>query len=137
FASYRKIILFLGSNIGNFSDSETSGFLSRLTEFTNRGDKLLMGFDLKKSPEGIMNAYNDPHGYTRNFNLNLLVRLNRELDANFNIQQFGQHTEYDPLTGEVKSFLVSQRKQEVYIGQLEQGFQFEAWEPVFVERSRK
>lgn len=137
YASKRKIILFLGSNIGNFSDTETYDFLNRLAEFTNQKDKLLIGFDLKKSPEIIMDAYNDPHGFTRNFNLNLLVRLNRELQADFRISQFEQHTEYNPQTGEVMSFLVSKKNQSVYISALEHQFHFDAWEPVFVERSCK
>ena len=84
-----------------------------------------------------MDAYSDPHGNTRRFNINLLVRLNRELDANFNINQFEQHTQYNPHSGEVQSFLISQKNQVVDVGQLEQTFQFGKLEPVFVERSRK
>lgn len=137
FASQRKIILFLGSNIGNFSRTETNGFLNQLRNFTSKGDKLLIGFDLKKSPRIIMDAYNDPHGLTRKFNLNLLVRLNRELQANFSIKHFDQHTVYNPQSGEVKSYLISLQKQEVYFKQLEQSIVFEKWEPVFMERSVK
>ncbi len=137
FASNRKIILFLGSNIGNFSEEETNRFLTQLAGFTRPGDKLLIGFDLKKSPKVIMDAYNDPHGHTRRFNLNLLVRLNRELDADFDTEQFDQYTEYNPETGEVKSFLISKTSQSVYAGALNQTWQFEKWEPVFMERSRK
>ncbi|MFW6290071.1 MAG: L-histidine N(alpha)-methyltransferase [Mariniphaga sp.] len=107
FAADQKVILFLGSNIGNFSDAETDQFLVQLAEFTRTGDKLLIGFDLKKSPQVIINAYNDPHGHTRRFNLNLLERLNRELDAEFDTAYFEQHTEYNPETGEIKSFLMS------------------------------
>ena len=137
FASDQKVILFLGSNIGNFSDAETDRFLEQLAGFTRTGDKLLIGFDLKKSPQVIMNAYNDPHGHTRRFNLNLLERLNRELDAEFDTAYFEQHTEYNPETGEVKSFLLSKADQHVHIGMLGQTFHFEKWEAIFVERSRK
>ncbi len=137
FAADFKIILFLGSNIGNFSDAETYRFLRQLSEFTNPGDKLLIGFDLKKSPKIIIDAYNDPHGHTRRFNLNLLERLNRELDAEFNIGQFEQHTEYNPETGEVKSFLMSKADQNVHIAALGKTFRFKQWETVFMERSRK
>jgi dimethylhistidine N-methyltransferase len=133
----RKIILFLGSNIGNFSDGELTFFLKQLASFTHPGDKVFIGFDLKKSPDIIMKAYNDPHGHTRNFNLNHLMRLNRELGANFNIGDFEQHTQYDPVSGAVKSFLVSKTKQTVFIEALEKTFYFKKWEPVFMELSRK
>lgn len=136
-ASQRKIILFLGSNIGNFSDKETDEFLKQIAVFTSCGDKVLIGFDLKKSPQVIMNAYNDPHNHTCRFTLNHLERLNRELDADFDIQQFEQHTTYNPVTGEVKSFLVSKCEQTVHIGALEKSFHFKQTEPVFMELSRK
>ncbi|MFW6290260.1 MAG: L-histidine N(alpha)-methyltransferase [Mariniphaga sp.] len=137
FAADQKVILFLGSNIGNFSDAETDAFLRQLAGFTRSGDKLMIGFDLKKSPKIIIDAYSDPHGHTRRFNLNLLERLNRELNADFNIGQFEQHTEYNPETGEVKSFLMSTDDQHVHVGALEKTFHFKKWETVFVERSRK
>lgn len=136
-ASIPKIIFFLGSNIGNFSENETTDFLSQLSAYSNSGDKVLIGFDLKKSPQVIMDAYNDPHGHTRRFNLNHLVRINRELDADFDIQKFGQQTTYNPQSGEVKSFLISNSEQTVQIGALEKSFLFTKWEAVFMERSRK
>ncbi len=137
FASKYKVILFLGSNIGNFSEAETGRFLRQLSNFMNIGDKLLIGFDLKKSPGIVMDAYNDPHGYTRRFNLNLLVRLNRELGADFDVDRFDQYTEYNPETGEVRSFLISKVSQHVHFEALNQTFCFNQWEPVFMERSRK
>lgn len=133
----RKVILFLGSNIGNFSDEEINLFFSQLSSLCHQGDKALIGFDLKKSPDVIMKAYSDPHGHTRRFNLNHLVRLNRELNANFIPENFEQHTEYNPVTGEVKSFLVSKTEQEVFIEDLNESFHFRKWEPVFMELSRK
>lgn len=133
----RKVILFLGSNIGNFSDKEIDRFFGQLSALCHQGDKVLVGFDLKKSPEVIMKAYSDPHGHTRRFNLNHLVRLNRELSANFNPDNFEQHTEYSPATGEVKSFLVSKKEQTVRIDDLEEQFSFGKWEPIFMELSRK
>ena len=136
-SALRKIILFLGSNIGNFSDTEIGSFLNQISEFTDSGDKVLIGFDLKKSPKIIMDAYNDPHGHTRRFNLNHLARLNRELQANFDLDQFEQHTEYNPFTGQVKSFLVSKTEQTVYIKTTEHSFHFKQWEPIFMELSRK
>ena len=84
-----------------------------------------------------MKAYNDPYGYTQRFNLNHLIRLNRELGANFHPDHFEHHTDYNPETGEVKSFLVSTTAQSVYIADLDQSFHFSRWEPVFMELSRK
>lgn len=137
YSGLQKVILFLGSNIGNFSDEEIGLFFSQLSILSHTGDKVLIGFDLKKSPRIIMGAYNDPHGHTRRFNLNHLTRLNRELNANFDVENFEHHTEYNPLTGEVKSFLVSKTAHAVDIEDLEQTFHFERWEPVFMELSRK
>jgi len=132
-----KVIFFLGSNIGNFSDEEATEFLGRLSAYTNSGDKVLIGFDLKKSPKVILKAYNDPHGHTRRFIFNHLVRLNRELAAGFDLSKFEHHVEYNPETGEVKNFLVSKTNQEVFIGALDQMFYFRNEEPVFMELSRK
>jgi dimethylhistidine N-methyltransferase len=137
YSGLRKVFLFLGANIGNFSDEEIQLFLGKLSSLCQKGDKLMIGFDLKKSPEVIMNAYNDPHGHTRRFNLNHLVRLNRELEAHFKPENFEQHTEYNPLNGAVKSFLVSKKDQPVLISALEQNFYFKKWEPIFMEQSRK
>ena len=133
----RKVIMFLGANIGNFSDDETNLFLSKIGAITVTGDRLMIGFDLKKSPEVIMNAYNDPHGYTRDFNLNLLERFNREFGADFNITEFEHHTDYDPISGDVKSYLVSRSAQVVRLPYLDRSFSFKKWEPIFMERSRK
>jgi len=137
YSGLRKVILFLGSNIGNFTEEETILFLRQLSKLCHKGDKALIGFDLKKSPDMIMKAYCDPHGHTRRFNLNHLTRLNRELNADFNPDNFEQHTEYNPENGEVKSFLVSKTDQTVHIAGLKQSFHFRKWEPVFMELSRK
>ena len=133
----RNVILFLGSNIGNLNNSELNMFLENISGFTKKGDKMLIGFDLKKSPGVIMKAYDDAAGLTRQFNLNHLVRLNRELEADFNLSSFEHHTEYNPVTGELKSYLISTVRQTVYIGALDETFTFGQWEPVFMELSRK
>lgn len=133
----RKVILFLGANIGNFSRSEADLFFTQLADLTTEGDRVLIGFDLKKSPAKIMKAYNDPHGNTRNFNLNHLRRLNNELGADFDLAKFEQHTEYSPVSGAVRSFLVSSQEQEVYIESIEEGFRFKKWEPIYMELSQK
>lgn len=132
-----KIILFLGSNIGNFLPEEMDSFLSLLAGLSSPGDKALIGFDKKKDPEVIMNAYNDPHGHTSHFNLNHLVRINEELNADFNISNFKHHTSYNPVTGAVKSYLVSTRDQSVFIEDLNTTIEFKKWEPIFMELSQK
>ncbi len=133
----RKIFLFLGSNIGNFSDVEMDVFFNKLSKLCQENDKLLVGFDLKKSPDVILQAYDDPHGHTKRFNLNHLLRLNRELGAAFIPENFEHLAEYDPQTGAAKSFLVSRVKQSVHIQALEQSISFEKGECIFMERSRK
>lgn len=133
----RRIVLFLGSNIGNFSSEEQNHFLGQFSSFLKKGDKVLMGFDLKKSPAVIVKAYNDPHGLTRSFNINLLLRLNRELGADFDPDYFDHHVTYDPITGAAKSFLVSTITQSIYFKKLKLTFHFKQWEPIFMEASYK
>lgn len=133
----KKAILFLVSNLGNFNQKEAIDFLARIHSYCNPGDHLLVGFDLKKDPQVILQAYNDHAGLTRNFNLNLLKRLNRELGANFDTTAFYHYPTYDPQTGQTKSFLVSQRNQSVYMSALQASFSFAAGEAVFTEVSQK
>jgi dimethylhistidine N-methyltransferase len=137
FSGLRKVILFLGSNIGNFNEYQVNMFLGQLSEFSHAGDKVMIGFDLKKSPEIIVNAYDDPHGYTRDFTMNHLARLNRELGADFNLGGFEQRTTYNPQTGSVKNYLVSIKDQVVHIENLEKSFRFKQWETIYMELSQK
>lgn len=132
-----RLVLFLGANIGNLDRQQAQDFLRQLHDVLNPGDYLLLGFDLKKDPAVILNAYNDPAGITAEFNLNLLRRINRELDANFNLNAFKHWESYNPATGETKSYIVSTRWQKVYIGALELEIQFDAWEAIDVELSLK
>ena len=132
-----KVLLFLGSNIGNFTEKESIEFLRHLHQVMNPGDKLFTGFDLKKDPEVILKAYNDPHGYTASFNLNLLRRINEELGADFELLKFMHKEVYDPVTGAAKSYLVSREKQTVTIRGLKKAYRFEQWEPIYMERSQK
>jgi len=132
-----KIVLFLGSNIGNFKNHDELFFLKELRNSLNRGDRVMIGFDLKKDPNVILNAYNDASGVTEKFNLNLLTRINRELGANFNINQFMHYPIYDPITGECRSFLLSKSNQKVTVETNETDYTFKEWEPIFMEISRK
>ena len=131
----KKVVLFLGSNIGNIPLEEVASFCKDLRSHLSKGDLLIIGFDLKKDPAMILRAYNDSQGITRRFNLNLLHRINRELDADFNIKAFEHRPEYNPQTGSCKSYLVSTRRQDVTIA--ERVIHFEAGEPVFMEVSQK
>lgn len=133
----KKIILFLGSNIGNFRGDNAIPFLKHLRAEMNEKDLLLIGFDLMKDPKVILDAYNDKKGITSEFNINLLDRINRELGGNFNRANFSHYPSYNPITGESKSYLISLQKQTVWIERLSQSFNFERWEPIFTEISQK
>lgn len=115
-SSRKKVILFLGGNIGNMSIEEAQDFCVGLNENLNSGDIILIGFDLKKNPQVILDAYNDKKGITAAFNLNLLRRINRELGADFKSDQFQHYETYDPETGACRSFLISLKDQNVIIG---------------------
>lgn len=132
-----KVLLFLGSNIGNFTEEQTLEFLTHLRKGMNAGDKLFIGFDLKKDPDVILRAYNDPHGFTAAFNLNLLRRINEELGADFELMKFKHQEVYDPLSGTAKSYLVSREKQSVTIRDLDLTITLDRWEPIFMEMSQK
>ena len=133
----KKVILFLGSNIGNLTDSRAHDFMVKISASMNSHDKLLIGFDLKKDPDVIENAYNDPHGYTKEFNLNLLRRINRELGANFSIQKFKHSPEYDNNTGAALSYLESLDEQTVHIQATGNSYTFKRGERIHTEISRK
>lgn len=136
-ADVPKVVLCLGANIGNYPFERARDFLKAICQELNKGDKLLIGFDLKKDPEVILNAYDDPEGVTAAFNLNLLRRINRELGANFDLQAFRHWETYNPITGATKSYLVSKVEQHVFIKALNQSFHFDAWEAIDVELSQK
>lgn len=133
----KKVILVLGSNIGNLSHKEAVDFLSNIRNAMSKDDLLFMGFDQKKDPEVILNAYNDKTGITAAFNKNLLERINRELDANFDLDKFRHWETYDPETGTAKSFLVSEVAQTVNIQSLQMEVKFDQWESVHTEISQK
>jgi dimethylhistidine N-methyltransferase len=114
-SDHRKVILFLGSNIGNFSADKAGDFLRLVQQSMHTNDLPLVGVDLKKDPRMIRSAYDDAAGITKRFNLNLLARLNAELGANFMLDQFDHYATYDPESGEARSNLISLKKHEVFI----------------------
>jgi len=132
----RKIVLFMGANIGNMTMQQATHFCRQLHHRMRPGDLSLIGFDLKKHPGTILDAYNDRQGVTRSFNLNLLKRINRELDADFNIGQFEHYPVYDPGSGSCRSYLISRTAQEVHIGDNEV-IHFRENEPIYMEISQK
>lgn len=134
-SSRRKVILFLGGNIGNMEVEEAHDFCNELRKKLNPGDMLLIGFDLKKDPDTILSAYNDEAGITAAFNLNLLERINHELDANFDISKFKHYQTYDPLSGACRSYIISLEKQRVKIGN--ELIDFKENEAVYMEISQK
>ena len=115
-SSRRKVVLFLGSNIGNMNIEEADRFCLGLNKKLSTGDIVLIGFDLMKNPHTILNAYNDKAGITASFNLNLLTRINREFNADFDLEKFQHYQTYDPVNGACRSYLVSLQNQEVTIG---------------------
>lgn len=133
----RKVVLFLGSNIGNFTYERAKEFLVLVASKLSSGDLLLIGFDMMKDPKIIMEAYNDSNGITKNFNLNLLDRINIEFDADFDLNNFSHHVLYNPISGATESFLISQKKHLVSIKTLQMVVEFEYAEPIKMELSQK
>lgn len=131
----RKVVLFLGSNIGNMPLSDSLSFCTKLSKLLAPGDLVVIGVDLKKNPKKILRAYTDQDGFTSQFNLNLLRRINRELDGDFDINQFEHYQTYDPVSGACKSYLISLCAQVVRIA--DRKFSFKEHEPIYMEVSQK
>lgn len=131
-----KLVLFLGSNIGNFRFDDAVSFVNHIGENLNVGDFLLLGADLRKNPKTIIAAYNDSKGITKKFNLNLLSRINRELGADFEIEKFDHYPFYDPVTGIAFSYLTSLANQTVTFAN-GQDFYFFKDELIHTEISKK
>ena len=136
-SDYPSLLLFLGGNIGNYNENRAKDLLSLFNGVMKIGDKLLIGFDLKKNPITIHNAYYDKHGITKRFNLNLLLRINKELDADFKIDDFDFYCHYNPISGDVKSYIVSLRKQRVELRALNKTIDFDYNELIWTELSKK
>ena len=133
----KKIILFLGSNIGNMSDDEAKQVLEKLGNAMHKDDIILLGADLIKNKDIVLPAYSDESGVTKSFNLNLLTRINKELEANFDVDKFNHLATYTESEGIARSFLVSKERQEVEIKSLQKSFLFDKDEKIHTEDSRK
>lgn len=132
----RRLVLFLGGNIGNFLLDEAVTFFEFIQKGLKENDALLVAFDLVKHPRKILAAYDDKKGVTKAFNLNLLTRMNRELGANFDISKFDHFPFYNPMTGITTSHIISLEKQTV---QFQDGFEvsFNSFEAIHTEISKK
>ncbi|TPN85947.1 L-histidine N(alpha)-methyltransferase [Aquimarina algicola] len=133
----KKIIMVLGSNIGNLLHPRAIQFLKQLCNAMHTEDLIFMGFDQKKHPQKVLDAYNDQTGITAAFNKNVLARINKELKGNFDVDKFLHWETYDPESGTAKSYLVSKEKQTVDIDNLSLQVHFEAWESIHTEISQK
>lgn len=133
----RILAMFMGSNVGNYEPDEAATLLALLAGALQPGDGLLLGADLKKDPDVLELAYDDPAGVTAAFNLNLLGRINRELGGTFDVRGFKHVAHYDDRRGSVDSYLVAQRAQRVRIGALDLELNFEEGERIKTESSYK
>ncbi len=136
-ASRPKLILWLGSNIGNFHRPEAAAFLHRLGGLSAAGDHLLVSIDLRKSRAVLERAYDDTQGVTARFNLNLLARINRELGGHFPLDAFQHRATYNEGAGRIEMYLVSRRAQQVRIDELGLEVAFQEGEAIHTEDSYK
>jgi L-histidine Nalpha-methyltransferase len=132
-----RLILFLGSNIGNLARPDAIDFLGRVRRRMTGGDRLLVGVDLVKDPAVIEAAYNDSQGVTERFNKNLLRRINRELDGHFNLARFRHHAPYLGEACRVEMRLYSECEQEVRVDAVGKTFGFREGEFIHTEWSHK
>ncbi|WP_296385043.1 L-histidine N(alpha)-methyltransferase [Winogradskyella sp.] len=132
-----SLLLFLGSNIGNYHEKEAVNLLQLFNDNMKKGDALLLGVDVKKNPIIVHNAYFDKHGITKRFNLNLLLRINREFDGDFKIDDFDFYCHYNPISGDLRSYIVSLRNQKVLLKKLNISFDFAYDELIWTELSKK
>jgi dimethylhistidine N-methyltransferase len=133
----RALVLFLGSNIGNYAPVQARRLLHAIAGAFKPGDALLLGADLKKDARVHEAAYDDPTGVTAAFNRNLLARINRELGGHFDLRAFDFTAHYDVVRGSIESQLVSKKTQRVRIDLLEREYAFAAGEPIHTESSYK
>jgi dimethylhistidine N-methyltransferase len=131
----RRVVYFPGSTIGNFHHHEAFDFLKLIAEVCGSGGGLLIGIDLKKDPEILNSAYNDRAGITAAFNLNLLERINRELGADFQIDQFRHHAFYNEVIGRIEMHLISLSDQTVHLNGY--GIDLKKGEKIWTESSYK
>ncbi len=136
-ATQRNMVLFLGSNIGNFNKPTSMRFLRSLWHSLNHDDLVFIGFDLKKDLDILYDAYNDSKGVTKEFNFNVLERINKSLNGNFDRKDFQHQGLYNIQSGAMESYLISMREHQVEIKDLGKSFSFKPWEAIHMEYSYK
>ena len=133
----RRLFLFLGSSLGNYHPHQATELLQEVRAAMADHDRLLLGLDLKKDPEVLHLAYNDPEGVTAAFNLNLLERINRELEGRFELERFAHKALYNLEEGRIEMYLESRMHQLVPIKAMERSFTFRQGETIHTENSYK
>jgi len=132
-----KLILFLGSSIGNFEPAEIKSFLIMTRNTLNEEDYILIGFDLVKDRDVLHAAYNDAQGITEAFNFNILSRINRELGGNFDIKKFEHKAFFNEKYSRIEMHLVSKENQSISIEALNTKIFFNKDETIHTENSHK
>ena len=133
----RQLVLFLGSNIGNFDPGEALGLLRRLADHLRPGDLVLLGADLVKPERDVLLAYDDPLGVTAAFDKNLLLRINAELGAEIDLASFTHEARWNASASRVEMHLVSARRQVIDIPRAGCRVGFERGESIWTESSYK
>jgi len=133
----RKVVLYVGSSIGNFDPDAAVEMLLNIRQQLTAGDALLLGTDLVKDESILVPAYNDAQGVTEQFNKNILLRLDRELGANFNLSFFRHVAAWNPEKSRIEIYLESLRPQTVHIAALNMRVQFADGERIHTENSYK
>jgi L-histidine Nalpha-methyltransferase len=133
----KLLVLFLGSSIGNFNGSAAERFLAEIRQVMSAGDALLLSTDLEKPSSQLLPAYDDPVGVTAAFNLNVLARMNRELEADFDLSAFRHVARFDEKKRRIEMHLVSTRAQNVTIPRAQCTVSFAAGETIWTESSHK
>ncbi|MEL6438167.1 MAG: L-histidine N(alpha)-methyltransferase [Cyanobacteria bacterium J06621_8] len=133
----KRMIVFLGSSIGNFTPQECNRLMSEIISALNPGDYFLLGIDLHKSVSILEAAYNDAQGVTAKFNLNMLQHLNQRFAANFNLDSFKHQAIYNQTKQQIEMYLISQQQQEVNLSNLDLTIKLAPGERILTEISRK
>lgn len=132
-----KLILFLGSSIGNFEQKDAIDFLKMVKRNMNEEDRLLIGFDLVKDKKVLEDAYNDKTGITEEFNLNILKRINKELDADFDLKKFEHSAVYNEIECRIEMYLIAKEDIVVNVKKINENVHFKKGEKIHTENSYK
>jgi uncharacterized SAM-dependent methyltransferase len=135
--SGKVLAMFMGSNIGNYEPPAANELLCAIAKSLKPGDGLLLGADLKKDPQVLRLAYDDPAGVTAAFNKNVLARINRELGGTFDVRNFDHVAQYEEDAGRVASYLRARRACDVRIDAIDVTVRFEEGETIHTESSYK